>query len=335
MRRSSDRITIVDVARAAGTSVSSASVALRGEPGVSERTRIRVLHTADQLGYQPDQRARVLREQRSRLLGVTFAVNQNFDAEVVENLYRAATGTGYDLVLSATTTGRPETEAVESLLRDRCSTLILISPELGTDQLAELSGRVSVVTIGSDLRDDRVDSVRSDEVRGTSDAVDHLVRLGHRSISYADGGAAVLSSERRDGYLAAMAAHGLDTHSRVLAGHPTGESGVEAAHRILGRKPLPTAILAHNDMIAFGLLLTLRANGIAVPGDISVIGYDDTRLAALSTIRLTSVSQDARQLAGTAIQRAIARTETPGTPAAEFVTAPVLVARDTTGPPRS
>ena len=261
MSRSSDRVTIVDVARAAGTSVSSASVALRGEPGVSERTRIRVLPTADQLGYQPDQRARVLREQRSRLLGVTFAVDQTFDAEVVENLYRAAADTGYDLVLSATTAGRPEAEAVESLLRDRCPTLILISPALGTDQLVELSGRASVVTIGSDLRADRVDSVRSDEVAASAMPSTTSSGSGTASISYVDGGAAVLSSERRDGYLAAMAAHGLDAHSRVLAGHPTEESGVEAAHRILGRKPLPTAVLAHNDMIAFGLLLTLRANG--------------------------------------------------------------------------
>src|SRR4051794_2999387 len=83
------RVTIVDVARAAGTSVSSASVALRGEPGVSEETRRRILSTADRLGYRPDQRARMLREHHSRLLGVTYTVSQAFHAEVVEHLYRA------------------------------------------------------------------------------------------------------------------------------------------------------------------------------------------------------------------------------------------------------
>jgi DNA-binding LacI/PurR family transcriptional regulator len=335
MNQRPDRVTIVDVARAAGTSVSSASVALRGESGVSERTRIRILRTADQLGYQPDQRARVLREQRSRLLGVTFAVDQTFDAELVEHLYAAVADTGYDLVLSATTGARSEVDAVESLLRDRCPTLVLISPQLSTEQLVELSRRASVVTIGSDLRAEGVDSVHSDDRRGITAAVDHLVGLGHRAISYVDGGRAVLSSTRRDGYLDAMAAHGLGVHAHLLTGQPTEESGIEAARQLLLQKRLPTAVLAHNDMIAFGLLLTLRANGVAVPGEVSVVGYDDTRLAGLSTVGLTSVSQDARLLARTAIARAVARTEVPDTPAPEFVAAPALIVRATSGPPRA
>ena len=130
------RVTIVDVARAAGTSVSSASVALRGEPGVSEELRRRILRTADRLGYRPDQRARMLREQSSRLLGVTFAVPQAFHADVVECLYAAVADTGYDLVLSATTGTRTELQAVESLLQDRCAALVLVSPEIGNLDLA-------------------------------------------------------------------------------------------------------------------------------------------------------------------------------------------------------
>jgi DNA-binding LacI/PurR family transcriptional regulator len=335
MVRRTERVTIVDVARAAGISVSSASVALRGEPGVSEPTRDRVLATADRLGYQPDQRARVLREQRSRLLGVTFAVGQAFDAAVVEQLYRSAADTGYDLVLSAGTADRPDAEAAASLLRDRCPTLVLISPAISTAELVELSERAAVVLIGSDLRADRVDSVHSDDRRGVAIAVDHLVQLGHRAITYVDGGGAVMSAIRRDGYLAAMAARGLRAHVRVLSGPPTEEAGIAAARRILDGRELPTAVLTHNDQIAFGLLLTLRQHGIGVPEQVSVVGYDDTRLASLSTIGMTSVSQDTRQLARTAITRAIARVEDPGAAAEEFVAAPALVVRNTSGPPRS
>ncbi len=332
MNAGAGRVTIVDVARAAGTSVSSASVALRGEPGVSERTRDRIMRTADRLGYQPDQRARVLREQRSRLIGVTFTVGEAFHAEVVEHLYQAAADTGYDLVLSAATGTRPATEAVASLLRDRCRTLVLVSPELAVDRLVELSRRAALVTVGSDLRAGTVDSVHSDDRRGVSDAVDHLVALGHRSIAFVDAGAAVLSPTRREGYLAAMSGHGLHAHTRVLAGEPTEESGIQAAERLLAQDTLPTAVLTHNDTIAIGLLLTLRARGVAVPGAVSVVGYDDTRLAGLPTIRLTSVSQHAQQLARTAITRAIVRIEEPATPAAEFVAAPQLVVRATSGP---
>jgi DNA-binding LacI/PurR family transcriptional regulator len=329
------RITIVDVARAAGTSVSSASVALRGEPGVSEQTRTRIIEVARHLGYQPDQRARRLRQQKSGLLGVTFSVDQTFHADVIENLYRAADASGYTLVLGARTPTRSESRVIDDLLRDRCETLILISPEISEPALADLGTRASVVTIGSDLRAEGVDSVRSDDRQGIIDAVDHLVGLGHRRITYIDGGAMVMSSTRRDAYIEVMKAHGFGKHVQVITGSPTEESGVAIAIRLLDDGvTLPTAILAHNDMIAFGLLLTLRSRGIAVPSDLTVIGYDNTRLAALAAVQLTSVSQDTARLAQTAVQRAITRTESQD-PAKEIVTPAHLVVRETSGPPRS
>jgi DNA-binding LacI/PurR family transcriptional regulator len=308
-------------------------VALRGEPGVSAPTRDRVQATAHRLGYQPDQRARVLREQRSRLLGVTFAVDHAFDSALVENLYLAAADTGYDLVLSASTANRPDAEAVASLLRDRCPTLLLISPAISPAQLVELAERAAVVVIGSNLRADRVDTVHSDDLQGVAVAVDHLVELGHRSITYVDGGTAVLSAARRDGYLAAMTARGLRAQSTVISGAPTEEAGISAARRMLDDE-LPTAVLTHNDQMALGLLLTLRQHGVDVPGQVSIVGYDDAPMAALTMVRLTSVSQDVRQLAWAAITRAIVRAEDPGAPAEDFVAAPTLVVRDTSGPRR-
>lgn len=324
------RVTIVDVARAADTSVSSASVALRGEPGVSAETRRRVLATAERLGYRPDTRARMLRESRSRLLGVTYTVSQAFHAEVVEHLYRAAADTGHDLVLSAATRDRTETAAVESLYQERCAALLLISPELSEAELAAASRRVPSVVIGSELT--AVDSVRADDERGIALVVDHLVAQGHREIHYVDGGNAVLSRTRCAGYLAAMREHGLAAHTRVLDGAADEESGVAAAHRLRAAPALPTAVVAHNDMTAFGLLLALRGNGIAVPEQVSVIGYDDTRLASLSTVGLTSVSQDPARLAETAVRRAIARAEGSVVDPAEFVTSPRLVVRTSSGP---
>ncbi|WP_338051331.1 LacI family DNA-binding transcriptional regulator [Pseudonocardia acidicola] len=328
------RVTIVDVARAAGTSVSSASVALRGEPGVSEETRRRILRTADRLGYRPDQRARMLREQNSRLLGVTFTVSQAFHAEVVEHLYRAVADTGYDLVLSATTRTRTELQAVESLLQERCAALVLVSPDIGNHDLAALSRRVPAVTVGSELHAESVDSVRADDRRGVGAAVEHLVAAGHRDIHYVDGGRAVMSRTRREGYLDAMSAHGLADRARVLGGHADEESGVAAAMELLAAARPPTAVLTHNDMTAFGLLLTLRVRGVDVPGEISVVGYDDTRLASLRNVELTSVSQDPAALAATAVRRAVARCEGQEVPAGEFVTPPRLVVRTSSGPPR-
>ncbi|MHA6800578.1 LacI family DNA-binding transcriptional regulator [Bounagaea algeriensis] len=327
------KATITDVARAAGTAVSTASVALRGESGVSERTRAHVLDVAHHLGYRPDQRARHLRQRDPHLLGVTFAAGQTFHVDVLDELYRAADELGYDLVLSVTTAERSGRRAVDDLLREQCRTLVLISPELDEQQLAAAGEQAAVVAIGSDASASGVDSVRSDDRQGVTDAVDHLVRLGHRSVTYVDGGTSAMSGTRREAYCAAMTGHGLGGAVRVLDGAPTEECGVDIAARYVdGTAALPDALLAHNDMIAIGLVLTLRAGGIAVPGDVSVVGYDNTAAAALRTVQLTSVSQDTAALARTAVQRAVLRAE-GSAPAEEIVTPARLVPRASCGRP--
>ena len=333
MATNAGRVTIVDVARAAGTSVSSASVALRGEPGVSAATRRRIMQTADRLGYRPDQRARTLRQQNSRLLGVTFAITQAFHAAVVEHLYQAVADSEYDLVLSTTTEVRDGLRAAESLLADRCAALILVSPEIGNHDLAALSRRAPAVTVGSELHAESVDSVHADDRLGVAMAIEHLVALGHRDIHYIDGGRAVLGHTRREGYLEAMAAHGLRGRARILHGQADEESGARAAAELLAGSSLPTAVLAFNDRTAFGLVISLRLGGVDVPGQVSVVGYDDTRLASLRNVELTTVSQDPAVLAATAVQRAIARAEGETARAEEFVTPPRLVIRSTSAQP--
>ncbi len=149
MQSRNTKATITDVARAAGTAVSTASVALRGESGVSERTRAHVLDVAHRLGYRPDQRARHLRQRALHLLGVTFAAGQAFHVDVLDELHRAADELGYDLVLSATTVERSGRRAVDDLLRDRCRTLVLISPELDEQQLTGAGEQAAVVAIGT------------------------------------------------------------------------------------------------------------------------------------------------------------------------------------------
>ncbi|WP_052465808.1 LacI family DNA-binding transcriptional regulator [Mobilicoccus massiliensis] len=291
------RVTIVDVAKAAGVSTSTASVALRGEAGVSEATRERVVATAAELGYRVDHRARLLRESRSRAVGVTFRPAQAFHADVVEALYEAASERGVDLVLSAITATRGPDAAVEALLRDRCSALVLISPEVDEAALTGWAAQVPVVVLGSPLRAAGVGVVSTDEAAGMALAVDHLVALGHRDILHVDGADGVMAVTRAEAYRDAMHRHGLTP--RVAHGGVTEEAGIAAAERLLEHDSAarPTAVVAYNDMAAIGLLLTLRAAGVAVPGDIAVVGYDDTRTARLSTIGLTSVSQDPRALA--------------------------------------
>lgn len=324
------RVTIVDVARETGISVSSVSVALRGEPGVSDATRSLVLAAADRLGYQPDRRARGLRERRSRVVGVTFGLHQTFHAALVESLYDAAAGQGLDLVLSATTPGRDVAAAVDSLRHERCDAVLLVSPDVDAATLAELGSRQPTVLVGSDLTAPGVDTVRADDDAGMALLVGHLLERGHRTISFVDGGDAAMGATRREGYRRAMRAHGLEREIDVLPGDPSEDAGVRAATTLLARHAPPTAVLAHNDMIATGLLLTLRSAGVAVPEGLAVAGYDDTRLGALSSIDVTTVSQEPARLAEEALRLALSRAEGRSAGEASVVVPPRLVIRSTT-----
>ncbi|MFK0004512.1 LacI family DNA-binding transcriptional regulator [Paenarthrobacter sp. NPDC090522] len=324
------RPTLMDVAEAAGVSRALVSIVMRDAPGASEATRLKVQEAARHLGYRPDSRARLLRSSRTRLLGISFSTAHAFHAEIVDAAYAGATERGYDIALSAVANGRPEQRAVESLLDLGCEALILISPLLGEAELAGYAARVPVVSLLRDDVGEALDSVSSDDFEGIRIAIEHLTSLGHERIVHVDGGSTVSGPQRREAFRAEMLRRGLEP--RTVAGGPTEEDGLRAGHEL--RADPPTAIIAFNDRCALGVLESLRAAGLRVPEDVSVLGYDDSQFARLSYVQLSSISQDAPLLARAAVERAIDRLESP-TPAAHQVRTPHLVVRSTTGPARA
>jgi DNA-binding LacI/PurR family transcriptional regulator len=321
--------TMEDVAARAGVSRALVSIVYRNAPGASEATRARVLQAAAELNYRPDHRARLLGRQRTKLLGVTFGVQHAFHGDLLEALYTAAEPAGYDIALSAVAPSRDESRAVQSLLDYRCETLILLGPTLKPAALAELATARPVVVVARKVRAEGVDVVRTDDADGLRQAVEHLVGLGHRDIVHLDGGTAPGAAERRTGYRAAMRRAGLEPH--IIRGGLTEEYGAAAAGQL---PPSATAVTVFNDRAAVGLLDGVRRAGIRVPEDLSVLGYDDSTVARLSHIALTTVAQDAQQLAKLAVDRAVARLDGEELTADEQVVAPTLVARSTSGPPR-
>ncbi|MDV9174803.1 substrate-binding domain-containing protein, partial [Streptomyces sp. W16] len=141
------------------------------------------------------------------------------------------------------------------------------------------------------------------------------------------------AADRRRGYRTAMHRHGLDEHIRVLPGGLTEDDGARAARTLLAENPRPSAVLAFNDRCATGVLDTFLRAGVTVPGEISVVGFDDTSLSRLAHIDLTTVAQDIPRLAELAVGRAIARLDGEAVPDGEQVVAPRLVVRGTTGAP--
>jgi DNA-binding LacI/PurR family transcriptional regulator len=304
---------------------------MREAPGASATTRERVRRAAEEIGYRPDSRARLLRSSRSRLIGVVFGVQHAFHGDLLAGLYDATEKAGYELALSAVTPGRGEQRAVDSLLRDRCEALVLLGPAAPTAQLADLATRLPVVVVARSVRSTAVDVVRTADAEGMHLALDHLVGLGHRDVVHVDGGRAPGAAERRRGYREAVRRHGLTP--RVLPGGLTEDDGAAAARTLLAG-PLPGAVTVFNDRCALGLLDVLRRAGRTVPGEVSVMGYDDSRIARLASVDLTSVAQDVEQLTMLAVRRALERLD--GAPAGrrELVVPPRLVVRSTTAPPR-
>ncbi|ODU02038.1 MAG: LacI family transcriptional regulator [Pseudonocardia sp. SCN 72-86] len=320
-----------DVAAAVGVSTASVSLVLRGAPGPSAGTREKVLDAATRLGYRPDRAASLLARRRSRLLGVMLEVRSSFHAELVEDLHEVAETRGYDLVLSTVTRTRDEARAVETLVDSRCEALILLGPDAPASRLTALDAQLPVVVVGRPMPATAgVDVVRAADDEGTARAVEYLAGLGHRAIVHVDGGPTDIASGRVRGYREAMGRLGLEP--RVVPGDQTEEAGIEAARTLLDGE-LPTAVVCFNDRIAIGLLDALVRAGVDVPGRVSVIGYDDSPLARLAHVDLTTVSQNTHEMTERAVELAVERLEGDRTEHREVVLPPTLVVRGTTAPP--
>jgi DNA-binding LacI/PurR family transcriptional regulator len=322
-----------DVATAVGVSPATVSLVLRGVAGPSAITRERVLEAASQLGYRPDRAASLLASRRSRLIGVVMEIANPFHAQLVEDVQEAAERHGYDLLLSAVTRGHDERRAVETLLDSRCEALVLIGPQAPAEELAALDRQLPVVAVGRPVPSAKVDVVRAADDDGVALAVEHLVGLGHRYITYLDGGPGVIPTLRRRGYRRAMAASGLGDLVRVIRGGNTEESGAAAAQAVLGAEPAPTAVLTFNDRAAMGLLDGLLRARVDVPGIMSLVGYDDSPSSRLAHVDLTTVSQNTPELTEHAVAALIERLDGGRTAHREVVVRPQLMVRGTTGLP--
>jgi DNA-binding LacI/PurR family transcriptional regulator len=321
-----------DVAARVGVSTASVSLVLRGAPGPSAETRRRVLEAAAQLGYRADRAASLLARRRRHLLGVMLDVRNPFHAELAEEIHVAADREGYEVVLSTLTRGRDEAGAIETLLDFRCEGILLLGPDATATALGKLATQVAVVAIGRRVGDPGVDVVRSADNVGVAAALDHLIALGHRRIAFVDGGRGVIAATRRRGYRDAMRRAGLADQITIIPGDHTEEGGSRAGRLVAGLGDRPSAVVASNDRGAVGVLDALVRAGVDVPRDISVVGYDDSTLARLAHIDLTTVNQDAAAQAQHAVAAAVQRLDGGRTKAVETVLRPRLVVRGSTGP---
>jgi DNA-binding LacI/PurR family transcriptional regulator len=323
-----------DVAARVGVSTASVSLVLRGAPGPSAATRERVLAAATELGYRADRAASLLARRRRHLLGVLLDVRNPFHAELVEEIQVEADRIGYEVVLSTLTRARDERRATETLLDFRCEAVILLGPDATEPTLGRLAAQVPAVVVGRHVAAPDVDVVRSADDIGVGAALTHLIELGHERIAFVDGGRGAVAGARRKGYREAMRRSGHGSLIEIIPGDHTEEGGGRAGRQIAAATDRPTAVVASNDRCAVGLLDALVRAGLDVPGDISIVGYDDSTLARLAHIDLTTVNQDAPAQAAHAVAAAVSRLDEGRADRREIVLRPHLVVRGSTAAPR-
>jgi DNA-binding LacI/PurR family transcriptional regulator len=326
--------TMEDVAKRAGVSRALVSLVMRDSPRVSEHSRVAVLEAADALGYRPNLMARNLASRRTMTIGLVLNDLHNpFFAEITDSIHQAATEAGYRIVINTGLRSlEGEQAAVETFLEFRTDGIIAVGPWMSSSQLHDLSRETTLVVVARAVESDVFDTVNVDERRGGHLIVDHLVELGHRRIAYIDGGEGAGSIERRSGYLEGMAAHGLDDYVTVVGGTYNETVGTLGVQQLIDSGTVPTAIFAGNDFMALSALDRLEDEGLQVPEDVSLVGFDNTALAALHHIGLTTVDQPPETLGALAMQCLVERLEGDRSEAVHHVLAPSLVVRTTSGP---
>jgi DNA-binding LacI/PurR family transcriptional regulator len=325
--------TMADVARRVGVSRQLVGLVFRDQAGVSAATRTRILEAASELGYIPNTAARALRSPSTKSIGVTFDPSESAPADIVQWLHDVAKDAGYRLIVSTRTGSQDDISAVSELVGYRCEAVILIAPRSDAQALKLAAGRTPVLVIGRHLPTAEFDVVRSQGDAGMSALVDHLFGLGHREIAFVHGSSMLDSDVRLAGYRDGIHRHSLDEVVLEVTGDYTEESGARAADSLLALSRLPTAIMCNNDQAALGLAHRLRQAGVRIPEDVSITGFDDSRIARLSFMDLTTVRQDPSEVGKAAIAQVLRRIEDPGMPVREQLTSASIVTRGSTRPP--
>lgn len=306
-------VTIRDVARRAGVSISTVSRVLNATGAVHEDKQRAVLEAAETLGYRPNPAARSLLNKKTGGLGVLMPyVSGEFFAELLNGLDEAAQEHGCFLVVSTSHRHPEEFHAAIRALDKRVDGMVVMAPELGEDGAASLLHSGSPVCfINTFVGGADAPVLNFDNYGGARALTEHLLELGHRRIALIKGSPnAWDAKERARGYRAAMAEAGaVNTADLEFEGEYTQAAGYAAAQAVLRTEPRPTAIVAANDYCAAGALSALNEAGVAVPSEMAIVGFDDVTSARYMLPALTTVRVPIREIGYRAIQEVVAQVD--------------------------
>jgi len=337
------RVTITDVARHAGVSTAAVSKVLRNAYGSSPAMQEKVRAAMAELNYRPHAAARGMRG-RTYTIGVLLDNIRNpFFADILDGIRDELHRSEYTVLIGAAGfDADDQARTVRSMVDRQMDGIILIAPGSRRSEVLDTAATTPTVVIGHHDPSPAHDSVVDADGAGAGLVVDHLVSLGHRDITLvsAQGTKASLwkqtpEAELAKGYLEAMERHGLEGRAQVVRASYSDDGGYKAGMQLLTSERPPTAIMTGADVAALGIYRATDALGLRVPDDLSLVGYNNTAIAALTAVQLSSVDQAGHTMGATAARMLIERVEGRRDRAVLTTMTPRLVVRRSTAAPRT
>jgi DNA-binding LacI/PurR family transcriptional regulator len=324
-----EKVTSLDVARRAGVSQSAVSRVFTPGASASPATKAKVMQAAGELGYRPDPLARAMITGKSRIIGLVVAYLDNqFYPVALERLSRALQDKGYHiLVFMATNSSEGVLKVMQDLLDYRVDGIVTASVAMTNEltNLCEAAG-IPVVMFNRGQDDPRLSEVTSDNIAGGRTVANFLVAGGHQRIAHIAGWQG--SSTGRDrtlGFLEALSAHGMEPVASV-DGMYNRDTAAAVAREMFGRAERPDAVFVGNDHMAFAVMDVLRFElGLSVPGDVSVVGYDDVPIASWPAYDLTTIRQPLDQMVTNTVDTLLSRLEGDTAPRRVLIPGPLIL----------
>lgn len=287
---------IIDVARRAGVSPATVSRVLNDSNLVTEKTKRKVLQVIEEMEYRPHAAAKQLRSQRTMTLGVIVPdINVSYFSEIIKGIENMAYAKKYKVIIcDSNNTLEKEKEYLELLLNRTVDAMILVTPFLSDEGLFELADKGYMIgLVGRAISHPNIPSCKTNNVKFSFEAVEHLIAQGHRNIGYIGGYADSLESyERLEGYMKALKGHHISFQPALIDNGDFEEpGGYEAINRLFDKQIPFTAVYVANDEMALGVYKACRERNVRIPEDMAVMGVDNNRITKYINPPLSTIEQ--------------------------------------------
>ena len=310
-------------------SVATVSKVINDRYGVAESTSARVRAVIDDLGYEASLVGQSLRSKRTNVIGVLVVEIEPFSAELLKGVGRAIRDSGYELIVFSRGAMASDQVGWERRYLSRISGTLTDGAILVTPSSIDQTFGAPVVAVDHNVGSSTLPTVDSDNLNGAVAATDHLIGLGHRRIAFLAGRPDLESARLRErGYRQALAAAGIPVDEGLIrVGGYRADTATEPARELLELDPRPTAIFTANDVTALETMAVAKSMGISIPGDVSIVGFDNVPESALAEPSLTTVEQPLQEMGAEAVRLVIDLIDNPSGPPARVVLPTRLVVR--------